>query len=293
MQTAKWAGIALILAGILILLSNYHFIALDWSLLWKFWPVALIIIGLGAIFGKGSSGGLVFILIIFVFFIIGTVYIRNPEPDEEDIKSVTQHFFQENDPSVKRARLILETVGTEVVLEDSTSYLIDAYSSSRGGNYAMERIKRDTLEELRIMRTDKSFSFKEHLIDDLHINLNARLNWVIEAKMDASSADLDLRDFYVDSLSLNMNAASADVYLGSLTEKCRVSLNADASSLDLFIPENTGCEITGEMTLSSRELQGFDNVGEHTFRTPGFDTALQKIWIRIDADVTTFHVRRY
>lgn len=69
--------------GVIFLLINLGYLDISiWAILWRFWPVFLILGGLQLIFGKGNIGRLVVGLISFVLIsvIIGfALMLNNPE----------------------------------------------------------------------------------------------------------------------------------------------------------------------------------------------------------------------
>lgn len=291
---SRFIGILFVLGGVALLLANYGYIDLEWSIIWRYWPVLLILLGLNAIWAGSKTGSVLLLLVILGLGAVAAFFIQNKDSGwETKSKTPPQHFFQPMEPGARKARLDLTAVATEVTLEDSTSYLIDVNASVSAGSYALERIRKDTLEELRLMRTEKKIKFDSDRDENLDIKLNSRLTWSLSADLDAAAADLDLQHFYIDSIDLELDAVALDMKLGSLSEKTVVTIRSDASSIDLYIPEGSGCELSSDMSLSGRQLDDFETAGKNLFRTEGFEQAKQKIWIRIDADVSNLDVNRY
>jgi hypothetical protein len=59
--------ILLILIGMLLLLDNLNIISgIDWSTIWKLWPIVLIAIGLEIILGRRVSFGAILLLVLVV-----------------------------------------------------------------------------------------------------------------------------------------------------------------------------------------------------------------------------------
>jgi len=64
----------LIALGVLLLLNNFGLLSWDvWNILWKFWPIILVVWGIEAIFGHGLGGYFLvsilgLILLAFVIF---------------------------------------------------------------------------------------------------------------------------------------------------------------------------------------------------------------------------------
>lgn len=69
-KTTDFTGAFLLIAvGSLLLLNNFGIISWDvWEMLWKFWPILIILLGLQLIFGKRGAGR-------FIVTIIGIILI--------------------------------------------------------------------------------------------------------------------------------------------------------------------------------------------------------------------------
>jgi len=65
------------------------------------------------------------------------------------------------------------------------------------------------------------------------------------------------------------------------------------SSISIKVPESSGCEIFTSTVLSSKNLYGFDKYEKHTYRTPNFSMSENKIYINIDAAISSLNIRRY
>lgn len=82
----------LILIGIIFLLNNLGLVSFSiWSILWKFWPVIIIFIGLNIIFGKSRFYTLIINLIMFLiiaFVLLFSISAVNPSFNE----TLKKHF---------------------------------------------------------------------------------------------------------------------------------------------------------------------------------------------------------
>ena len=66
--------IILIVLGVLLLLNTTGVVPWEaWESLWRFWPVLLILWGVGIIFGRGSPAGRIIVLALLALFIVFAV----------------------------------------------------------------------------------------------------------------------------------------------------------------------------------------------------------------------------
>lgn len=90
-----------------------------------------------------------------------------------------------------------------------------------------------------------------------------------------------------------MGAASLKLKLGDRAEETRLTLDAGASSIDINVPEDAGCEIKTDVSLSSKHFDGFKTIDSDLFRTDNFENAKKKIYISIESGVSSIKVNRY
>jgi hypothetical protein len=66
-----------------------------------------------------------------------------------------------------------------------------------------------------------------------------------------------------------------------------------ASSISLEIPESAGCEIRIDGPLTRKRFTGFTREQSGLYRTGGFEGAEKKIFVDVDAGVSSIRITRY
>jgi len=94
-------------------------------------------------------------------------------------------------------------------------------------------------------------------------------------------------------LKLDIGAASLGLRLGNKYPETMVGIDAGASSIKILVPDSSGCEIRSDASLSSKHFERFKRIHSDLYRTENFETAKNKIFIRLDADVSSINVERY
>jgi len=94
------SGALLIIAlGFLLLLNNFGIISWSvWAVLWRFWPLFLILWGVELAFGKTQTARFISLLLIIVALVLGFVVVNrtsnSPQWIEEDFKEeFDQHLI--------------------------------------------------------------------------------------------------------------------------------------------------------------------------------------------------------
>ena len=92
---------------------------------------------------------------------------------------------------------------------------------------------------------------------------------------------------------MHIGAASLKAKLGSLTDELKFILDAGASSIEIWIPETSGCEIRTDGALSSKNFDDFRKIRSDYYRTDNFESAEKKIYLELDSGVSSLKVKRY
>jgi hypothetical protein len=125
------------------------------------------------------------------------------------------------------------------------------------------------------------------------MNLNPEPIWNMNFDIGAAAIDFDLAPYKVSTMKLDMGAASLDLKLGDKYPETILDVDAGASSIEILVPDSSGCEIKANVSISSKDFRGFKKMSSGLYRTENFDTAKNKIYIRLDAGVSSIDVSRY
>jgi hypothetical protein len=109
----------------------------------------------------------------------------------------------------------------------------------------------------------------------------------------AANIDFDLSKYKIGNLKIDGGASSIKIKLGKLSEITNVKVDAGAASIDIRIPEGVGAELKTATALTSRNFKGFNMVNKGLHRTDNFESASQKIYIDINAAVSSINIERY
>ncbi len=127
----------------------------------------------------------------------------------------------------------------------------------------------------------------------MSLNLNTEPIWDINLDVGAASLEFDLSDFKVRNLDLDGGAASLEIILGENYNETNVNIDAGASSIKISVPENSGCDLHISSVLSGKSINGFEKLEHGHYRTDNFTEAENKIYIEVDAAVSSYEIDRY
>jgi hypothetical protein len=290
----------LISLGVLLLLSNLGIVSWStWNLLWRFWPLVLVAVGIDVLFGQRSAlGAIISAFLILALFAVaaGVIFFADQFP-------VLSSFSQQESA--------WQTSQIEYGLEDfeSANIFID-WTSPPGSLYALSD------DEMLI---EGEITYQGDLIFDVDsrgsvadVNLDTRLvstwgnppfqgsrdaEWdigltpeiPIDLKLDtgSGSCDFDLSELILEELFLDSGSGSIDLSLPE-DQSFFFTLDSGSGSVRIDIPENTGVRVRLDSGSGSfNPGDGFQLVsgerrGDGIWESEDFDDAEYMIEMDID-----------
>lgn len=325
-------GAILIVIGILFLGTNLDWFDLHWTFggIARFWPLLLILAGVFAflnrrrtIYNATSALLIAFAIPLGIFTCVDDGVNDwkddlghdwhvdfDDDDDDDDYDHNSSHSDSANGNgyknyySVPLATGITETklkIGggaAEFDLEESTNNLFEAstHLQYRSGYVLTEDLANGvkTIEfEQKGKKGNFHFDSDNNFDNDVIIKLNKAPIWDIDLGIGAGEVDFDFSDYKVKKLNMNSGAADIDVKLGDKVDNVDVEINSGVTSVKLSVPEGVGCELRMDGALNSKDLDGFDKVGDGVWQTPGFDKATKKIKVDADTGLSSIKIVRY
>jgi len=294
-------GVILILVGILFTMENLNLINFNVRELWRLWPVVLVLWGISIIpVDKWIRLGLVLLVLAgSVFFMLNrTVEWENDHtynvewPEIEDITSL-QDFDITNEDSTEFATLDMEAAAGTFNLRDTTTSLLYFSQSESGFQYKYFVKKTDDRIKINIETSEGHVGFNNKSNNKVHIKLNEHPLWIINLEAGAAAVKFDLTPFKIKKLNVETGAASVKLKMGDKYPETRVNIEAGASEIVLEIPKESGCELEVSAVFSGKKLDGFEKIDHGHYQTSNFDTAANKVYLQINAAVSSYKIIRY
>ncbi len=298
-------GLLFIGLGLLILINNFSTIFMDWSTIWKLWPLVVILLGISLLikhkYGKGFIAGLAAVILalaIFASFKTATHVIHNDFEvvfgNEGDYEFEITEYSEKFDSTLKYATLNFDAGAGSFNIEETTDNLFDAKTEGRKDNFYLKRFDSDSSTKIDFVMQSTRFRIGvDNYKNKVDMKLNPLLVWDLTFDAGAASMDFDLSDFKTNNIEVDMGAASLNLTLGDKYPETNVSIDAGASDIDIWIPENSGCKINTDGALSSKNFDDFEKINSGHYVTNNFDEAENKIYIEVDSGVSSITVKRY
>jgi hypothetical protein len=306
-----WA-IILIAIGCLFMISNFGWIDFHWSTVWRLWPLILIFWGIAILpireFVKYALliGVILFTIVFFNRLTESKGWFHwhdgnsqwnfgdewNKDEGGSSRNMESQTLTVPFDSLSKKAELVLEAAAGDFKLEGVTGELISFSKNGNVGNYSLT--SEDVSGKKRInVHLEKSEGPRKFTKNEVEIRLNQQPVWDLDLDIGAASINMDLKDYRVDTITINAGASSIDLTLGNKNPVTVVNFDAGASSLNIRVPKDAACQVKSESFLVSRDFEGFHKTGSGLYQSDNFSSGKNKIYIDIETAVSSISIERY
>ncbi len=295
-------GIFLICIGILFFLNTFGFLNWrTWQMIFRFWPVILIIWGLNILLKKTGIWWLVPLLIVSLFSFFVVVSFQNIDIDQINFLNrffITSEKSEEspgdiihNENAVKDVeKLIVEiNYGAGKLflsnLDDSTKLY---ETELEYDNYKPEIIyeKEDNTGKLNMnQKTDVN---RKKLVNtnDWNLYLAEKLPLEVDIDTGAGKIDVDLSKLQVERFDVNSGVSDLAINFANYNTQSRI--NAGASNIKLYVPSESGLQIKLSSLLGNNNFNeaGLVNQGGGLFQSDNYKEANNRINLRISSSAS-------
>lgn len=286
-------GIFLLFLGIVFLLQTLNILPWGlWGTLWRFWPVLIIIIGLGVLL-RPYNVWLVSLLILAVLGASLGIAIWQHGPSLS-VGMVTKSY-SEPLGDIEHAQIEIDfSAGSIIVgsLPPGSSNFVEADSEIRNSRNTMnvDFHQQESEGNLYLSATNQQFWGEAGTRWEVRFTRNIPL--AINVRSAASSMELDLREFEVTELRLDVDAGNYKVTMPSSAGTSNIEIEVDAANIEVIVPDGVAARIQMDTTLSVSDVDKnrFPKQGAY-YVSDNFDTAQNRIYLVIDCAVGRVQVR--
>jgi hypothetical protein len=296
-----WGAFFIVLGG-LFLAKNFGAVNANTETVWKLWPVILISLGASYLMANepiakalaGISGALAGVILWTALQKpLSTIVLSAIQAKINAQSTPEQNLYADLDGAATRARLEFFAGAGEFALKDTTAHLVQMNAQTSFGGYEITQARDGETEVVKIEMKDAEIDLNDKLTNKVNLLLNQRLTWDIKMEIGAAKATLDYSRFKVETLDLESGAAVIDLRLSDLADSVVVTLSAAASKMEIQIPKSVGCELSGDLNLTTKiALEDFRKSNDK-FQTANFESAPKKIYITLDGGLSKLTLARY
>ena len=298
-------GLLFIGLGLLVLINNFTTIFMDWATIWKLWPLVIVLLGLSILVkhkhGKGVIAGLAAIILalaIFASFKTATHFFNKDFEfvfgEEGEYSFDTTAYSESFDSTLAFATLNFDAGAGTFNISKTTEHLFDATAEGKKDNFYLKRYDSDNTSKIDFKMQKTRFRIGvDNYKNKVEMSLNPHPVWDMNFDVGAASMDFDLTELKIQNIDVDMGAASIKIKLGSLSPETKLTIDAGASDINIYVPKESGCKITTDGALSSKHFNDFEKINSDHFETENYNEATNKIYIEIDSGVSSISVDRY
>jgi len=268
--------IILITVGALFLMHNWRPAFDPIPILWTYWPLILIFIGLGKIWDSvqrsrnpnappgvsvgASVGAIAFVLVLVVLFWHGRNTFRRHGFD-----SSAKHSTKIIEPQrAKSAQARLELGAGQLTINGGGQNLLDAdftYSNS----FDEPRVDYSVsggIGDLKISQTSHGPNFGRSQ-NDWNLRFSKDIPLELKVDMGAGQGDLHFRDVPLTRLDLNIGAGQMDVdFTGDRKTDLTADIEGGVGQANIRLPKNVGVIAHASGGIGSIDVHGLKHDGD-------------------------------
>lgn len=288
-------GVIIILIGILWLLRNFNVFSFSISTFFlalsSLWPLLLVGIGLSILLKENHIlRSIVWLLIFLTILLYGIFGIDNglsPKYGYNLPNNYTEnHNYNLSKQDETELGQLNMTLGAgEIRLSSTDENLVQLQSNIPDLQYDHKLDNNQQKATIDISKREYVFSAKNtHRF--CFVELHEDVTWEMDLKLGAAKADLNLTDLKVNNIDLDVGAADLKLSLGSKSSLGEININAGASDLDIYVPQDAGLRIKLESALSSNNIEslGLVKKGDY-FESADYESQTNKYNLTIKMGV--------
>jgi len=288
--------LVLILAGIVLLLNQLGIWNVDWSYVWRLWPLLLILIGLDILLSRTRVGGLVFLLLAAAIIGAAVLFLplaRMPVGDYE------REAYSYPASGLEAATIRLEPgVATLQILPASDSgdlIRLEAKHDRHRGLTSLVQEEELARDVARIYLKSKSSTvawrpFESAPAQEWQVWLAPEIPLQLEVHTGVGRAGLDLGGLTLTRLDLNVGVGSVDVTLPGDGDY-EAFINGGVGSMTVEIPATMEASIRVDEGIGSVTVGRRYRPQGRYYVTEGYKSARDKVKVDIDGGVGSITIR--
>lgn len=322
-------GVLLIVLGIAFLGNNYNWFDIDLSFrqFAKWWPLLLVLAGIGVFLNPEKRLGNPLSVLAIAFAIpLGIYSFANDKVEElsknekfsmkfdafddeqeEDRYSTksdkngersTQHYTVANEIGITKAKLDFGGGAAEFYLEPTNDNLFEANTLLTKGSYKLDSDRSGDEMDINFEMLDQksghiNINDDTDFDNDVYLKLNPKVIWDIKLGIGAGDLDFDLSKYKIERIKVETGVAAVKLKLSDALSETRIDVKSGVAKVTLEVPEGVGCSIDLDGAMNSKNFSGFDKVGDDKWETPNFKSATKKIYIDLESGLSSINVSRY
>jgi len=286
-------GILLLFLGVVFLLQTLDVLPWGlWGSLWRFWPVLIIIIGLGILLRRYN----VWLVSLLILAILGACLgIATWQHGPSLPGGMVTSSYSEPLDDIKRAQVDIDFSAGSInigSLSPTSPNFVEADSEVRDSHKTIKVNfnQQDSEGQLYLRAANQRFWGEGGIRWEVSFTRNIPL--AINIRSAASNMNLDFSKLQVTELRLDVDAGNCRVTVPASADITHAYIKADVANVEVTIPDKVAAKIQIDTALSASDIDEsrFPQQGDY-YMSQDFDSAENRIELEIDSDIGRVQVR--
>lgn len=317
-----FTGIIVLFIGIVALLASLDVIDFSWSILFRLWPMLLILLGIAILPIKDWLKAVLLVVALAVSALLYHNEAKNhadryfwsnwrnrlfsswnwSDDDDDDIDKGKDNKADADGPFIQQfsepfhtyqtAKLDIDFGAGKLKIKKPSAELVNVKSDSDFMKYNFRTEKTDEYANVFISGDGKSNNLKGKINNELEVALSDYPLWTVNVETGASNCDIDLSPYKVEKIDISAGACRLNLQLGDKDCDCEVTLKSGVSDIDIELPKTMGCKIISNSALTSKTFKGFEQIEKGLFQTSDFGQTDHNIIIHLDCGASKVEIER-
>lgn len=286
-------GLLLMLIGGLVLAGNFGFINVNWTNLWKLWPLFIIAAGLSIL----SLRHIIWRIFLIILAILTLGIVAWTLVSDFSYSNLTQNHessVQITSNNIKRAEINIKAgAGSINITSASQSEVAKANLESNFTDLVEQSSVIGDRQIIDFSMGTKSNWWTNHIKNVLDISLTRDLPLTLNVDAGATQTNIDMSQAQLTAMNLKIGASSLVIRLGDKQDVVAVNIESGVSSITIQVPIASGVQLKIDGGLSSNHLADLTEVSEKIFESPDYIKSAKKINIVSKIGLSAFTIERY
>jgi hypothetical protein len=273
-----------ICVGVIFLSANFGFLNWNiWQMVFRFWPIVIIVIGIEIAFGRKSIWLSLIGVVLVLALLAGAVLASDAKIDFASQPITGEKITQKLEGATKSQIKLNPAVGY-LKLEggenpdELLSGEIRAYSSERV-NQEYSLIDSKAIYELHSNGITISYP-TDYNHRGWFIYLNPKIKHTLSISNGAGETNLDLSELTVNELDVNMGVGDTSITLPAKGD-LRGKINGTIGKIKILIPQGAAVQIKANTAIGDLDLPDELIKQANTYQSRNFDKAKERIIIDV------------
>ncbi|MFC1899236.1 LiaI-LiaF-like domain-containing protein [Chloroflexota bacterium] len=286
-------GVFLLFTGIVFLLQTLDILPWRlWKDLWRFWPVLIIVTGLGILLRRLNAWVMsLLVMAIFAACLLMAIWQYDaPLSNELRITDYSQQLG-----SLESANIDIDfNIGSLNIydLPSGSDELIEVEFETSSGldDITMDFDEKDSEGNLYVFVRNCKFWPEDDFSGEIGLTRKVPLNLNISSV--ASNVDFDLAELDIEELTLEMNAGNCTVTLPEEANDSDIRIEANAANIDITVPEGTVVRINVNTNVGAIDIdEGRFPRQDSYYMSANFDEAEYRVELELECNVGRIQVK--